>query len=113
MGRTTLNDYEKAMSRAMAEISRVTRPGAWVSLQFHNSDDAVWSSIQNAVNSAGLRVEAAVVMDKGQASFKGLRHDDKGEKVANFDLVMHLASRPAPRPAPTDARRIGRRSRKH
>ena len=92
LGRTTLDDYEKAMSRAMGEISRVMRPGAWASLQFHNSDDAVWSSIQNAVDSAGLRVEAAVVMDKGQASFKGLRHEDKGEKVANFDLVMHLAS---------------------
>ena len=92
LGRTTLDDYEKAMSQAMGEISRVMRPGAWASLQFHNSDDAVWSSIQNAVDSAGLRVEAAVVMDKGQASFKGLRHEDKGEKVANFDLVMHLAS---------------------
>ena len=92
LGRTTLDDYEKAMSQAMGEMSRVMRPGAWASLQFHNSDDAVWSSIQNAVDSAGLRVEAAVVMDKGQASFKGLRHEDKGEKVANFDLVMHLAS---------------------
>ena len=28
LGRTTLDDYEKAMSRAMAEISRVMRPGA-------------------------------------------------------------------------------------
>ncbi|MDE0067319.1 MAG: DNA methyltransferase [Acidimicrobiaceae bacterium] len=92
LGRTTLDDYEKAMSRAMGEISRVIRAGAWASLQFHNSDDAVWSSIQNAVDSAGLRVKAAVVMDKGQASFKGLRHEDKGEKVANFDLVMHLVA---------------------
>jgi len=91
LGRTTLDDYEKAMSRAMGEISRAMRPGAWASLQFHNSDDAVWSAIQSAVDSAGLSVEAAVVMDKGQASFKGLRHEDKGEKVANFDLVMHLA----------------------
>ena len=92
MGRTTLGGYEKAMSRAMGEISRVMRPGTWASLQFHNTDDAVWSTIQNAVDSAGLQVEAAVVMDKGQASFKGLRHERRGEKVANFDLVMHLAS---------------------
>lgn len=92
LGRTTLDGYEKAMSRAMDEVGRVLRPGAWASLQFHNSDDAVWSAIQNAVDSAGLRVEAAVVMDKGQASFKGLRHHRRGEKVANFDLVLHLAS---------------------
>ncbi|WP_419838237.1 DNA methyltransferase [Candidatus Poriferisodalis sp.] len=92
LGRTTLDGYEKAVSRAMEEIGRVLRPGAWASLQFHNSDDAVWSAIQNAVDSAGLSVQAAVVMDKGQASFKGLRHHQKGEKVANFDLVLHLAS---------------------
>ncbi len=92
LGHTTLEDYEKAIGRAMGEISRVLRPGAWASLQFHNSDDAVWSTIQNAVDSAGLRVEAAVLMDKGQSSFKGLRHEGRGEKVANFDLVMHLAS---------------------
>ena len=92
LGCTTLDDYEKAMSQAMAEISRVLRPGAWASLQFHNTDDAVWSTIQSAVDSAGLRVEAAAAMDKGQASFKGLRHEGRGEKVANFDLVMHLAS---------------------
>lgn len=92
LGRTTLDGYEKAMSRATDEIGRVLRPGGWASLQFHNSDDAVWSAIQNAVDAAGLRVEAAVVMDKGQASFKGLRHHHRGEKVANFDLVLHLAS---------------------
>lgn len=92
LGRTTLDGYEKAMSCAMEEIGRVLRPGAWASLQFHNSDDAVWSAIQNAVDTAGLSVEAAVVMDKGQASFKGLRHHQRGEKVANFDLVLHLAS---------------------
>lgn len=92
LGRTTLDGYEKSMSRAMEEIGRVLRPGAWSSLQFHNSDDAVWSAIQRAVDAAGLSVEAAVVMDKGQASFKGLRHQQRGEKVANFDLVLHLAS---------------------
>ena len=71
-------------------MARVLRPNAWVSLQFHNSDDAVWSSIQRSVESAGFQVEAAVVMDKNQASFKGLRHERYGEKVANFDLVIHL-----------------------
>lgn len=91
-GRTTLDDYEKAMRRAMEEIRRVMRSDAWVSMQFHNSDDAVWSAIQSAVDAAGLGVAAAVVMDKGQSSFKGLRHEGKGEKVANFDVVMHLAA---------------------
>lgn len=96
-GRTDLAEYEKAMASAMCETARVLRPNGWLSLQFHNSDDAVWSSVQSAVESADLQMRAAVVMDKGQKSFKGLRHASRGERVANFDLVMHLeqTSRPS------------------
>lgn len=97
-GGTDLNGYESLMAKSMTEIARVLRPGAWASLQFHNSDDSVWSSLQRAVEDAGFRVGASVVMDKGQLSFKGLRHEGKGEKVASFDLVMHLR-----REQPTDA----------
>lgn len=85
-----LDGYEDLMDSAMSEVARVLRPNAWASLQFHNSDDAVWSSIGRSVERAGFAVGSAVVMDKGQLSFKGLRHAGKGEKVTSFDLVMHL-----------------------
>ena len=85
-----LGGYEALMTQAVSELARVLRPNAWASLQFHNSDDTVWSAIGRSVEAAGFNVGAAVVMDKGQLSFKGLRHEGKGEKVANFDLVMHL-----------------------
>jgi len=87
-----LAGYRQVITESLSEMSRVARPHTWLSLQFHNTDDAVWSSIQHAVEDAGLRVDAAVVMDKTQASFKGLRHAALGERVANFDLVMHLHS---------------------
>lgn len=90
LGGKGLDGYEGLMTESMSEIARILRPRAWASIQFHNSDDRVWSAIQRAVESAGFAVGGAVVMDKGQASFKGLRHEGKGEKVANFDLVMHL-----------------------
>lgn len=89
-GKTNLDGYREIMTKSMQEISRILRPNGWVSLQFHNSDDAVWSSVQSAIEGANLEVAAAVVMDKGQASFKGLRHASRGERVANFDLVMHI-----------------------
>lgn len=96
-GGTDLAAYGDLMTDAMSEIGRVLRPNAWASLQFHNSDDAVWSSIQHAVERASFEVGGAVVMDKNQASFKGLRHAAQGERVANFDLVMHLMHGAAPR----------------
>jgi len=99
-GGKALDGYERLMRDSMREIARALRPNAWASLQFHNSDDRVWSSIQRAVEEAGFTVCGAVVMDKGQASFKGLRHERLGEKVANFDLVMHLKhGDPSRRPA--------------
>ena len=91
-GGTNLDGYESLMAESMTEIARVLRPNAWASLQFHNSDDAVWSSIQRSVEDAGFNIGSTVIMDKGQLSFKALRHEGKGEKVANFDLVMHLHS---------------------
>ncbi len=89
-GGKDLDGYEVLMTQAVSELARVLRPNAWASFQFHNSDDTVWSAIGRSVEAAGFSVGAAVVMDKGQFSFKGLRHEGKGEKVANFDLVMHL-----------------------
>jgi 16S rRNA G966 N2-methylase RsmD len=88
-GGKSLDDYGELMAQSMAEIRRVVKPRGWVSIQFHNSDDKVWSVVQRAVETGGLAVEAAIIMDKGQASFKGLRHASRGEKVADFDLVMH------------------------
>jgi DNA modification methylase len=90
LGGKDLGGYEALMTTAMSEVARILRPNAWASLQFHNTDDKVWSSVQRAVEDAGFAVEAAVTMDKGQSSFKGLRHEGKGERVANFDLVLHL-----------------------
>ena len=95
MGGKRLSGYEALMTKSLAEIKRILRPNAWASVQFHNSDDVVWSSLQRALETAGFTVNTAVVMDKGQASFKGLRHKAKGERVASFDIVMHLDQRQA------------------
>lgn len=103
LGGKQLPGYEALMTDSLAEIKRILRPRAWASLQFHNSDDLVWSGLQRAVETAGFAVDTAVVMDKGQESFKALRHEAKGERVANFDLVMHLGQR-APQPQQTATR---------
>lgn len=107
LGGKAIGGYEALIAGAMGEIGRVLRPKAWASLMFHSTDDAVWSAIQRSVEDTGFKIEAAVVMDKGQASFKALRHEHRGERVANFDLVMHLQPgdrSPAPGPVPADTR---------
>lgn len=89
-GGKTVEDYEKLMMGGFEEMSRVLRPGAWASVMFHNSDDAVWSALERAIEGAGLSVEGAVAFDKSQPSFKGIKGQLLGEAVPNFDLVLHV-----------------------
>ncbi|SDQ03707.1 DNA methyltransferase [Arthrobacter crystallopoietes] len=91
-GGKTLDDYEKLMSASFGEIARVLKPGAWASVMFHSSDDAVWSSLERAIESADLKLESAVAFDKSQPSFKGVKQMTNKEKVSSFDLVLHLHS---------------------
>jgi DNA modification methylase len=89
-GGKTVEDYEKLMMGAFEEMSRVLRPDAWASVMFHNSDDAVWSALERAIEGAGLSVEGAVAFDKSQPSFKAIKGQLLGEAVPSFDLVLHL-----------------------
>jgi 16S rRNA G966 N2-methylase RsmD len=92
-GGKSLQDYEKLMAEACAEIARVLRPNGWASVMFHNSSDEVWSALTRAIESADFEVGAAVAFDKSQASFKGLKGQLVGERVPSFDLVLHLRRR--------------------
>ena len=94
-GGKSLQDYEKLMAASFAEVARVMKPAAWASVMFHNSDDAVWSALERALESADLELESAVAFDKTQPSFKGVKQLTNAEKVSSFDLVLHLrAARP-------------------
>lgn len=91
-GGKSLDDYEKLMATSFSEISRVLKPGAWASVMFHSSDDAVWSSLERAIETADLTLESAVAFDKSQPSFKGIKQITNQERVSSFDLVLHLHS---------------------
>lgn len=89
-GGKSLDDYEKLMATSFVEIARVLKPGAWASVMFHNSDDAVWSSLERAIESADLHLESSVAFDKSQPSFKGIKQMTDQERVSSFDLVLQL-----------------------
>ena len=100
-GAKTLQDYEKLMSASFSEVARVLKPRAWASVMFHNSDDAVWSALERALESADLHLESAIAFDKTQPSFKGIKQLTDQERVSSFDLVLHL------RAARSRRRRVG------
>lgn len=89
-GGKTLDDYERLMTEAFAEMHRVLKPGRWASVVFHNSDGRVWRAIQRATEQAGFDLVNAMIFDKEQRSFKGIRGEKGEENVTNFDIVMNL-----------------------
>jgi 16S rRNA G966 N2-methylase RsmD len=86
-GGKTVHDYQRLLTHAFMETRRIVRPGGRVSIVFHNSDDAVWSALLDAVEAAGLHQAEVSILDKGQRSQKGYKIR-RGELVPFYDLVM-------------------------
>lgn len=65
-----LSEYHELMSSAFQEAYRVLKPGRWMTVEFHNSHNAVWTSIQIALEHAGFVVGDVRVFDKKQLTMK-------------------------------------------
>jgi hypothetical protein len=86
-GGKSVADYQRLLTGAFKEAERVVKRDGRVSIVFHNSDDAVWSALLDAVEAAGLHQAEVSILDKGQRSQKGYKVR-RGELVPFFDLVM-------------------------
>jgi len=65
-----LPEYQHLMQRCFAEYYRVLKPGRWMTVVFHNSRNAVWNAIQEAMLWAGFVVADVRTMDKQQGSYR-------------------------------------------
>ena len=66
----TVSEYEQLMEESLKECRRVLKPGRWITLEFHNSTNAIWTAIQNALGRAGFVSADVRVFDKGQGTWK-------------------------------------------
>jgi len=65
-----LPEYQRLMQRCFAEYRRVLKPGRWMTVVFHNSHNAVWNAIQEAMQTAGFVVADVRTLDKQQGSYR-------------------------------------------
>jgi len=65
-----LVDYQRLMEQSFCEYFKVLKPGRWITVEFHNSQNSVWNSIQEALLRAGFVVCDVRILDKKQSSFK-------------------------------------------
>jgi predicted RNA-binding Zn-ribbon protein involved in translation (DUF1610 family) len=64
--------YTHMMTSAFKEYTRVLKPGRWITIEFHNSQNAVWSAIQQSIEASGLVVADVRILDKKQRSFNAV-----------------------------------------
>ncbi|MCG0276138.1 MAG: DNA methylase, partial [Thermosediminibacteraceae bacterium] len=67
--RKGLYEYQELMEKCFKEMYRILKPGRWMTVEFHNSKNAVWNAIQEAILRAGFVVANVKVLDKKQGTF--------------------------------------------
>ncbi len=65
-----LGEYKRLIVESFQEIFRVLKPGRWITVAFHNSKNAVWNAIQEALGIAGFIIADVRTLDKGQGTYK-------------------------------------------
>lgn len=60
----SLFEYQDLMFRCFSEYFRALKFGRWMTVEFHNSQNAVWLAIQEALQKAGFVIADVRVLDK-------------------------------------------------
>ena len=65
-----LVNYQNLIEKCFSEFYRILKPNRWMTVEFHNSKNAVWNAIQQALSVAGFIIADVRTLDKKQGSFK-------------------------------------------
>ncbi|OBH54320.1 hypothetical protein A5686_08205 [Mycobacterium sp. E2479] len=94
----TLTEYGALIERCFAEFDRVLKPGRWMTVEFSNSSNEVWLTIQHALAKAGFIVADTRIIDKEHLSYRQVT----AKNAVKRDLVIS-----AYKPADELTERIG------
>lgn len=79
-----LMEYQTLMTQCFAQYYRVLKPNRWITVEFHNSKNAVWNSIQEAIQKVGFIVADVRTLDKQKGTTKQL----SSKATVQQDLVI-------------------------
>lgn len=66
----SLVEYQELMTKCFCEYCRILKPNRWMTVEFHNSKNAVWNAIQQGLQRAGFVVADVRTLDKQLGTFK-------------------------------------------
>ncbi|MHB1415909.1 MAG: DNA methyltransferase [Chloroflexota bacterium] len=67
-------EYQELMETCFHEFYRLLKPGRWMTVEFHNSHNGVWSAIQEAIQRASFVVADVRTLDKQKGTTKQLTY---------------------------------------
>lgn len=82
--RKAISDYSELMRSCLSEFNRILKSGRWITVEFHNSQNSIWNSIQEAIGQAGFIVADVRTLDKQKGTTKQLTFDS----AVKQDLVI-------------------------
>lgn len=81
-----LYEYQELMTGCFEEYYRVLKPNRWMTVEFHNSKNSVWNSIQEALIKSGFIVADVRILDKINASI----HQQASKNSVKQDLIISV-----------------------
>ena len=73
------------IEKCLKEYYRVLKPNRWITIEFHNSKNAVWNAIREAIQKAGFIIADVHTLNKKQGSYNQVRG---AEQAIKQDLVI-------------------------
>lgn len=68
----TLDFYKYTLLECFKEYHRVLKPNRWITIEFSNSQAAIWNSIQESIQKAGFIIANVSALDKQIGSHKAV-----------------------------------------
>ena len=80
-----LPEYQALMEQCFSENYRILKPGRWMTVEFHNSQNKIWMAIQEALMRAGFVIADVRTLDKNQGTFNQVAGSNQSVKQ---DLII-------------------------
>ena len=80
-----LAEYQTLLEACLSEYYRIIKPNRWITIEFHNSKNAVWNAISEAIQKAGFIIADVHTLNKKQGSYNQVRG---AEQAIKQDLVI-------------------------
>lgn len=79
-----VEDYQRLMEASFREFFRILKPGRWITVEFHNSQNSIWMAIQESLGNAGFIVADVRILDKKKGTTKQLSYSS----AVKQDLII-------------------------